>query len=214
MLEMSRTEAKSGKALEFIRRAQDLVKGFDDWTVSLSSEWSCRTVGRANAIPVSALSVSKVYPGNVDMFPDLFVASQWNMARVSRLILAGIICRCAACIFAPDEDRASYYYDQASRLGIDMVTDILASIPYLLGWRGFENSFRHPCGVVIGQGGIGDGNALGAYFSMWPMFHCVVSDFATNEQRSYIIGRMKFIERSLGIKCTAMHKNVCHFLRS
>jgi hypothetical protein len=96
MTVMPHTQENFSKTLELIHRAQELEQCFQDWEAGLSNEWRGQTVAQAESIPDSDLSILELYPGNVDIFPDLFIASQWNMARVSRLILAGIIIRCAA----------------------------------------------------------------------------------------------------------------------
>lgn len=215
MTVMPRTQENFDRTLELIRRAQELEQGFLDWEASLSDEWRCKTVAWADTIPDSDLSISEVYSGKVDMFQDLFVASQWNMARVARLILAGIIIRCAAWICAPVDYRTTSHYAQASRLGIEMINDIVASIPYHLGWRGFKaNSEDRPTtgnisSFVCGQDDIGTGKSLGAYFLIWPVFTSIVSDFATDAQRKYIIGRMRYMTEAMGINGAGVLTEVC-----
>jgi hypothetical protein len=215
MTVMPRTQENNDKTFELIRRAQELEQGFLDWEASLSDEWRCKTVAWADSIPDSDLSISEVYPGKVDIFPDLFIASQWNIARVSRLILAGIIIRCAAWICAPVDYRTTSYYAQASRLGIDLINDIVASIPYHLGWRGFTGSSEERLttgnisSFVCGQDDIGTGKSLGAYFLIWPVFTSIVSDFATDAQRKYIIGRMNYMTDIMGINGAGVLTHVC-----
>ncbi len=207
---MPRTAENFDKTVELIRRAQEIEQGFLDWEASLSDEWRFKTVAWADTIPDSDLSISEVYPGKVDMFADLFVASQWNMARVARLILSGIIIRCAAWMCAPVDYRTTSHYAQASRLGIEMINDIVASIPYHLGWRGFRNNSEEKStggnisSFVCGQSEIGTGKSLGAYFLIWPVFTSIVSDFATDAQRKYIIGRMKYMTDIMGISGAAV----------
>jgi hypothetical protein len=207
---MPRTPENFDKTRELIRRAQEIEQGFLDWEASLPDEWRFNTVAWADTIPDSDLSISEVYPGKVDMFSDLFVASQWNMARVARLILSGIIIRCAAWIWAPVDYRTTSHYAQASRIGIEMINDIVASIPYHLGWRGFRNNSEESpttgniSSFVCGRDEIGTGKPLGAYFLIWPVFTSIVSDFATDAQRKYIIGRMKYMTDVMGINGAAV----------
>lgn len=213
---MSRTPENFDMTLELIRRAQEIEQGFLDWEASLPDVWRFKTVAWADTIPDSDLSISEVYPGKVDKFSDLFVASQWNMARVARLILSGIIIRCAASICAPVDYRTTSHYAQASRVGMEMINDIVASIPYHLGWRDFRNhSEDNPTtgnisSFVCGQDEIGAGKPLGAYFLIWPVFTSIVSDFATDAQRKYIIGRMKYMTDIMGINGAAVLTQVYH----
>jgi len=207
---MPRALENFNKTLELIRRAQEIEQGFADWEASLPDEWRFKTVAWADTIPDSDLSISEVYPGKVDMFSDLFVASQWNMARVARLILSGITIRCAAWLCAPVDYRTTSYYAQASRIGMEMIDDIVASIPFHLGWRGFRNNSEdnlttgNISNFVCGQNEIGTGKPLGAYFLIWPVFTSIVSDFATDAQRKYIIGRMKYMTDIMGINGAAV----------
>jgi hypothetical protein len=93
---------------------------------------------------------------------------------------------------------------------MEMINDIVASIPYHLGWRGFRNNSEdnpmtgNVSSFVCGQNEIGTGKPLGAYFLIWPVFTSIVSDFATDAQRKYIIGRMKYMTDTMGINGAAV----------
>lgn len=212
---MPRITENFSKVFELIRRAQDLEQAFQDWEASVPDEWRFKPAAWADAIPDSDLSISEVYPGNIDVYSDLFIASQWNMARVSRLFLSGIIIRCAAWICAPVDYRTTPDYAQASRLGIDMINDIIASIPYHLGWRGFRSEsttelrIRDVSTFACGDTNFGSGKTLGAFFIIWPIFTAACSDFTTDAQRKYIHARMKHMTDVMGLNGAAVLTHVC-----
>jgi hypothetical protein len=211
------------KVIELIRRAQELEQAFQDWEASVPDEWRVKPVAWAEAIPDSDLSISEVYPGKIEIYTDLFIASQWNLARVSRLFLSGIIIRCAAWICAPVDYRTTPDYAQASRLGIDMINDIIASIPYHLGWRGFRSESttelrtRDVSAFACGDTSFENGKTLGAFFIVWPIFTAACSDFTTDAQRKYILARMNYMTDVMGLNGAAVLTHVriqWHFIRS
>jgi hypothetical protein len=210
MIVTPRTQEDFEKTLKLVGRAQELEKSFLTWEATLSHEWRYNTVAWADSIPDCDISVSEVYPGKIDIFPDLLVAFYYNMARVSRLFLAGFIIHCVVCIYATgDSDyRTTPDYIEASRLSIEMINDIVASIPYHLGWRAAHSK------EFGDQGDDGKGKSLGAYFLIWPLFSTLISDFTTDAQRNFIIGRMRYMTEEMGLNAAEMLTKVCSLFRS
>jgi len=91
------------------------------------------------------------------------------------------------------------------------VTDIIASIPYHLGWR-------------VGEGGtLRGGNdftafgeadnftspkAIGGFFCMWPLFSVTNTDYVTDSQRQWAKGRLLYISEILGMNQAKVLANV------
>lgn len=83
-----------------------------------------------------------------------------------------------------------------------MVTDIIASVPFLLGWRVDEHGHLKAgdlSGFSSGQDNITSSKALGGFFLTWPLFCAVCSDYATDSQRQWIKGRMNLISDVMGM---------------
>lgn len=56
------------------------------------------------------------------------------MFRWSRIVLASVIVRYVARISSPADYRTTLVYAIATKTYIDTITDIIASVPYQLGW--------------------------------------------------------------------------------
>jgi len=212
---MPRTPENWERTAELVRRAQVLEQQFIDWEANLPAEWHFKTIAWADGIQDSDLAYSEVYPGKVDVYSDVFIATTWNMARVARLLLSGIIIRCAAWTCAPVDYRTTPDYAQASRLGIEMINNIVASVPYHLGWRGFrshsgdEFKMSDIAGFPCGDNDLANGKTLGGYFMIWPLFTASCSDFITDAQRRFIVGRMKHMCDYMGLQGSGAIHPVC-----
>jgi hypothetical protein len=208
-----RTPENFSKILELLRRAQELEQGYLDWIDNHTEMWHYKTIAWVDAILGSDLSSSEVYPGRVDMYSDLNIAGMWNNVRVARLFLAGIVIRCAAWIVSPIDYRTTPEYASASRLGTEMINDMIASIPFHLGWsdgQGRDN-FRTGgmSGFACGEDHNSAGKALGAYFLAWPLFTINCSDFTTDAQRRWVIGRLKYMSEIMGLNQASVLSHVC-----
>ncbi|KAL3426144.1 negative acting factor [Phlyctema vagabunda] len=197
-----RNQENFEKVLALMRRAQGMEQDYLAWEDQLPDLWRVRTVAWIDNVPDGDLYKADVCPGKVDMYDDIFIASVWNMARVSRLFISGIIIRCAAWVCAPVDYRTTPEYATAARLGVDMISDIVASIPYHLGWRTDEYGHLTPgdlSGFACGTDNITSPKALGGFFCIWPLFSTSCSDFTTDSQRKWIKGRLLFISETMGM---------------
>lgn len=190
------------KVLDLMRRSQAMEQEYRQWEETLPEEWRVKTVAWVDNVPGGDLMRAEVCPGRVDMFKDLFVATVWNNARVCRLFISGLIVRCAAWICYPVDYRTTPEYATCARVGVDMVVDILASIPYHLGWRLDENGTLIAgdlSGFDTGADDITSPKALGGFYCIWPLFCVISSDYATDNQRTWIRGRMNLIADVMGL---------------
>lgn len=217
MMLMPRTPENATKIQDLMNRAEVIEAGFQEWLANIPEDMAYKTVAWMDAVPGQDPSQSEIFPGKVDMYTDLTMGAQWNMYRVSRLFLSGIVIRCAAWQCAPVDYRTTPEYASASRLGVDMINDMVASIPFHLGWIGESGQFRTDAhtGFACGEDGNGTAKVLGAYLMVWPLFTALCSDFTTDAQRKYITGRLNFMADSLGLSQAAVLSNVrCIHLRA
>jgi hypothetical protein len=197
-----RTPEYFQKVLDLMRRAQGMEQEFHDWTNSIPDAWQVKTVAWVDNVPGGDITKADVCPGKVDMYQDIFIAAMWNHSRISRLFLAGMVVRCAAWVCSPVDYRTTPEYATSARVGVDMVTDIIASVPFLLGWRVDEHGHLKSgdlSGFTSGQEDITSSKALGGFFLTWPLFCAVCSDYATDSQRQWIKGRMNLISDVMGM---------------
>jgi hypothetical protein len=190
------------KVLDFMGRAKAMEQEFKNWEESLPDNWRPKTAAWVDNVPGGDLAKAEAFPGRVDIYEDLFIANAWNHARISRQFLSGLIVRCAAWICHPVDYRTTPEYATSARLSVDVVTDILASIPYHLGWRVDESGALIPgdlSGFATGRENITSPLALGGWLCMWALFCATSSDYATDSQRSWIKGRMNLIAEVMGL---------------
>lgn len=187
--------------LDMIRRAQSVDQEIVNWLHNVPEHFRPRTIAWEDHVPGGDYEKAEVYPGRVDLYQDFWIASVTNMARTSRLILASIIVRCAAWVCSPVDYRTTPEYATAARTCVDTITDVIASVPYQLGWHlkrpeimKRANLSGFACGVEDEHKG------LPGYFLTWPLAILHGQDYTTDAQRSWIVGRLKFIGDQLGVR--------------
>ncbi|KYK56066.1 Zn-C6 fungal-type DNA-binding domain protein [Drechmeria coniospora] len=187
--------------LDMIRRCQAHDLACANWSKTLPDSFRWRTVGWEDHVPNGNYLVADVYPGRVDAYPGLWVASVWNMMRCSRIVLASIIVRCVAWTSSPVDYRTTPEYATAARTCVDTITDIVASVPYQLGW--FSKRRHLLDGVKVSSFACGEEDSpkgLGGYFMTWPLAVIHTQDYTTDSQRTWIRGRFEYIGHQLGVR--------------
>jgi hypothetical protein len=187
---------------DIIKRARTMEQEFKTWEESLPDIWRPKTAGWVDNVPGGDLMKAEVFPGRVDIYEDLFTSNTWNQVRISRQFIFGLIVRCAAWVCHPVDYRTTPEYASAARVGVDMVTDIIASIPYHLGWRVGKYGTLQPgdlSSFTTGRDNITSPTALGGWLCIWPLFCATSTDFATDSQRTWIKGRMNLIAEVMSL---------------
>jgi hypothetical protein len=155
---------------------------------------------------------TELFPGRVDAYPDFVTAMAWNIGRVTRLLLASLNIRLAAWICAPVDYRTTPEYETSRGICEAIIPDIIASVPYHLGW--------HINGKRLGGSGLsafacgeeGACKALPALFLIWTLTCIKNHDITTDEQRAWARGRLKFIAEEVGLKYAHIVNQVSSFL--
>lgn len=184
-----------------MKQAQAMEQEYLEWEAKVPQKWRPQTVAWVDQIPGGDITKAEVCPGKVDMFPDLWSAQLWNSARVARLFISGVIVRCAAWVCSPVDYRTTPEYAQAVRLCGDLVTDMIASVPFFLGWRVGQggNLKNGDFSGFEGWGESGPPKAIGGFFVIWPLFSVSNTDFVSDSQRAWVKGRLMYISETLGL---------------
>lgn len=199
---MARTPENMELVLDLSKRAQIFDMECVRWMKRVPEGWQWRTVAWEDSVPGGDFAKADVYPGRVDVYRDFYIASVWNMVRVSRLILASLVVRCAAWGCSPVDYRTTTEYATAARTCVDTITDIIASVPYHLGWH-LKPERKHLLEKQLSGFACGEDNALkglAGYFLTWPLGCIQGQDYTTDSQRRWIKGRLKYIADELGVK--------------
>jgi hypothetical protein len=201
VMTLQRTPEHIEVVLDMIRRAQMVDQEIVNWMGSTPVRWQFKAVTWEDHVPNGDYTKAEVYPGRVDMYPDFWIASIWNLGRVSRIVLSSVIVRCAAWVCAPVDYRTTPEYATAARTVVESITDILASVPYHLGWhmRRKDVLFKtdmssFACGKEEVQ------KMLAGYFLTWPLACIYGQDYMTDNQRAFVRGRLLYIADTVGIK--------------
>jgi hypothetical protein len=145
----------------------------------------------------------KPFPGKIDTYSNIWVANFRNSIKTSRLLLWTTIIRCTAWLCSPQDYRITPDYFKAARIGEEIITDILASVPNFLDLDWQKPSDLRDFGHSANSFPVGDANignrGLGGLFLLWPLISAASSDYCTAAQREWIKGKMRFIGESMGI---------------
>ncbi|KAB8290044.1 hypothetical protein EYC80_010370 [Monilinia laxa] len=189
------------RVLNHLREAELIEKQYVEWYDNLPSEWTPRVVAWIDGIAEKYLESATCHPGRVDSYVELWMATTHNVARASRLFILTTVLRCTAWLSSGVDYRLTSEYIDISRRASLLIDDIISSVPFFFGWNTkdnlpvVENSY-FPCGNNSKIGGKG----VTGVWAIWPIFAAAASDFATNSQRLWLRGRLKYIAEDLGIR--------------
>lgn len=201
----SRSPESLAQTQRLAGRVQDLDRDIDNWLSSIPDEFRFKTVGWAseNELGLStgrSYAETEVFPGRVDVYPDYVTAMVWNIARVTRLILASLNIRLAAWVCAPADYRTTPEYEESTRICEATISDVIASVPYHLGGQMKGKVLGSPGLSSFACGEEGPCKALPALFLIWSLTCVKNHDISTDEQRAWAKGRLKYIADDVGLK--------------
>lgn len=210
--EVNRLMSQLPRNMESVEAMKDLIRqarevDFDciRWAETLPDHFRYRTILWQDEIPDADYSQLEVFPGRVDAYPDLWVASLWGMMRVSRIILASVVIRCAAWVCSPVDYRTAPEYATARRICVENITDIIASVPYQLGWFSTrKHLFQQDSLSGFACGEDDTFKSLSGYFLTWPLACIQGQDYTTDNQRLWARGRLTYIGKHLGVSYALM----------
>jgi hypothetical protein len=205
MATLTRTPENIELMLEALRKCQTLDQECVNWFKSLPDEYQPKTVTWEDYVPNGDYTKAEVYPGRVDVYSDLMVASIHNMARCSRLLLASLTVRCAAWVCSPVDYRTTPEYATAAKICVDTITDIIASVPFQLGWFSSRKHLLDRANLSTFVCGHDDApKGLPGYLLTYPLTCIAGQDYTTDSQRAWARGRLLFIANQLGVRYASM----------
>lgn len=209
MSTVSRSHEDIELMLEMIRKCQIVNQELVSWAQGLPEIFKWQTVTWEDRVPDGDYSKAEAYPGRVDIYQDLWVVSVINMQRCARLILASLIVRCAAWACSPVDYRTTPEYATAARSCHEIITDIIASVPYQLGY--FHKRKELHDRIAISGFACGDEDTikgLPGYFLSWPLVCIYGQDYISDTQRAWVRGRLEFIGNHVGVRYAHILKQV------
>ena len=201
---------------DMAKQVQELDHRVAAWLMSVPPAFRFRTLcwvdeDIADVRPFDRLSEAEVFPGRVDIYPDFVTAGAWNTARVTRLILASLTIRITAWLRAPVDYRTTVEYAMVKQICEGTISEAIASVPYHLGWHTRQRDLfqQNPglSGFVCGEEA--PSKALPAYMVVWTLACLRNHDMTNEDQRTWVNGRLKFIEEKMGIKYARIIARAC-----
>lgn len=191
-----------------LRKVKDLDRRIASWLGGLPAEhqvaplyWEDRALGDGGARDAA------VFPGRVDAYYDLKIASSWNASRSTRIILMSLLIRVAAWLCSPADFRSTPEYATAVRTSQANIAEIISAVPYMLCMHRTRAPqpavSAAPGALAPGAFACGDdeqSKMLGGLMVAWPLSTVRTCDYTTDEQREWTVGRLNFIANELGVK--------------
>ncbi|KAM4065043.1 fungal specific transcription factor [Hirsutella rhossiliensis] len=202
---LARTPENTKLMKEFIRRCRALDKEVVDWLQGLPDIYRWKTVAWEDYNPKRDYAKAEAFPGRVDLYRDLWVVNMWNVMRCMRIVLASLIIRLTAWIISPADYRTTPEYAAISRTCGEAIADIIASIPYQLGWFSRRKDLHvaeQLSGFACGEDNTN--KSLAGFFAIWPLVCVQGQDYLTDLQRVWVKGRLKCIANELGVRYADM----------
>jgi hypothetical protein len=196
----TRTPDGIEKVLFLMRKAEALESEYVNTSSSLPSQWQYRHVMWIEQVQGQDIASMAAFPGRLDSYEQMWMATVWNLARASRLVISCIIIRCTAWLCTPSDYRLSPEYSKAANQSKGLIEDIIASVPTFLGTADealiLDSQIKdsYACGNSQSTG-----TGLSAKFILWPLFVVFSSDFTTEMQREWVRGRLRFMSESIGV---------------
>ncbi|KJR86514.1 uncharacterized protein SPSK_02323 [Sporothrix schenckii 1099-18] len=213
-------QAISHKELSmYMLRVRAIDSEMAAFLASLPHECKPYTRALAGDVPDGDYENAEAYPGRVDMYPDISMATVWVGIRSCRLVMSCSIVRCLALTCPPGTDyRTLPECIEETRRCKGLVDDVVAAVPYFLGsvpsmppisnsrqgtvpQLGPTSASAATSGFACGDDhGHGMPKVLAAYLLIWPLAGAYTHDCATPTQRLYMAGRFKYMGNVLGLR--------------
>lgn len=202
MATLSRNDQGLELMLEMLRKVQDLDLQMANFLHGLPPEYQFTPLyWEDGVLGDGEVRHAPLYPGRVDAYSDLIVASIWNATRATRIILMSLLIRVAAWVCSPADFRSTPEYATAVRTCKANIADIISAVPYMLSMH--HKDVQRPSAPAPGGFACGtdeQSKMLGGLMVAWPLSTVRTCDYTMDEQREWAIGRLNFIASELGIK--------------
>ncbi|RDW68219.1 hypothetical protein BP5796_08876 [Coleophoma crateriformis] len=189
------------KVLRLLQKAQALQQGYADWIDSLPPSWRAGTAAWIEDIPHDKLQHASAYPGLVRSYRDVTTAADYVSGLATRLQIFIAVLRCVAWLNPLLDYKITPEYLVAARLSRQIIADIIASVPCFCGWSQ-EAESRSPKSAGLHSADAADAvtaKGITGMFIMAPIFTAATSDFVSIPQQTWLLGRLEYIENSMGI---------------
>ncbi|KAF8860355.1 C6 zinc finger protein [Acephala macrosclerotiorum] len=181
------------EAFELIQAAEDVDCELARWARQIPTQWSYTTVTRMSP----RLSKSFFIPIQIHRYPNFYAARVWNLYRVHRLIIQSILFRVSSCTYL---DRTDYHQDRTEKINRNLVDDMCASVPFLLGYdlsklkhsadSPQDENFTWPQSSINKASSSGH---TGRFSLIWPLYFACSVPSVPEIQREWMRAQLRWI---------------------
>ena len=190
------SESRRPKLLDIIARGRLIDLRIQDWGVHVSGKFKYISMTPAD-IPASE---GVFLPGSsfpIHLYSSRSMANLWNTHRCARIILLQCLKKCVALLEDsqpttpdPESDWAIDTDVFAPKIIQDLISEICASVPYLLGEVDQHGNLQQHQ----------PNHAVGGLFLIWPLRIAARQDCARREQKIWITKQLQYIKNVFGIQ--------------
>jgi hypothetical protein len=213
-----KNESNCQAVIRLINRCQNLDTALASWCETIPTQWAYTSSPYSKSIPCQCDDdFSDVYPGNIDTYPDVWVAKSWNSYRTARIFVLAILLRCFGWLaMAPgmqqelqisvalkardtvkqmvDEICASVHFHMAHNATVGANHDSLRSQTSSVDpWKPYD-----PAAFQVGED-MHATESIGGYFLVWPLFVARSVPTTPEWQKHWIAARLLDIARKFGL---------------
>ncbi|KFY39722.1 hypothetical protein V495_05760 [Pseudogymnoascus sp. VKM F-4514 (FW-929)] len=190
--------------MDELRKLRDNVVLLDKecckWVADQTGEWMPMTIGSITVEQVCASKATNCWPGPVNTYFDLYVASIWNTYRKIHLMVLDIIFKCserlgAACL--------------QSKLDAQRIAEaIAASVPFHL----MEDAQEYVNNVQTGSEVASPGRPVGGLLMLYPLHVAAECTAVSQELRHFMKDQLRWIGKVMGIGQASLLSNPSNHL--
>ncbi len=207
--------------VEDVRALRDAAAELDvyiaEWVNGLPEAWSYEAIAHVDAMP-DDISRADAFPGDIDVYEDLYVASIWNSYRVARFLVLSIMMDSICWLTSVSKQQQENDYVETLAIIRRLVSEICASVPFHLCCRtssaALELQYPHSAAASNASNHQPKTRVLGAYFLLSPLkimlHHCDDTytyrqwkhkqwSYLSIEQEAWLEGRLATV-RSLCVR--------------
>ncbi|KAH6874444.1 hypothetical protein B0T10DRAFT_586429 [Thelonectria olida] len=188
-------EASENDTETLFSSAMALDRELSDWASNIPTTWSYSA-----AINVSDPATSKFTSGQVHRYPNFYIARVWNFYRVSRLVIQSVLVRAISRLPMLTETHTKKEYRKSKIEGssMELVNDICASVPFLLGHDLSKMKLPATSGRTKQETswpGVEENGATrtGRFSLIWPLYVACSASSVPEAQREWMHMQLRFL---------------------
>ncbi|KIV84443.1 hypothetical protein, variant 2 [Exophiala sideris] len=189
LLESSHPEA-TANVERLLVAAHSQLSSFRDWPSGIHDHCQPKTI--SHHVDASEVSQLDVFPGKVDIYPNLYVAGVWNTYRTTLLRLCDVIAQCGMYLETDTMPfRETEEYQTLRTIASKTAEDICSSVAYHIN----NDWVQRITGASLQR----SPKALGGLFLMWPLYAGSVLSIVPDIHRAWMRRKLRSIGVSMGL---------------